>query len=424
MTSSPLRIALDRIIDELTPEAVAFLAALVAAPSILGREEGAQDLVAAALAATGFGIERLAVPDTIAHDRLAGVPALPYEGRHDVVGTRDGRGDGPHLLLNSHIDVVPADSPELWSSPPFEPVVRDGWMIGRGAGDMKCGFAATILAIRALDAACPGWQHGRLTFLSAIEEECTGNGTLAAIRAGIVADAVLLPEPTDLELLLGGIGILWFEVTIEGRSAHAHAANRAVNPVDVALRLIAGLRAWESELNHDQGDLLLSDAEHPYNLNIGTVRAGDWQSSVPTTATIGFRLGYPRSWSAVDAEDRVRATVATIGAADPWLATTMPDVRLNGFRAEGYALDPDAPLALAVARAHADAHGDAPPALVMASTTDARHYLNECGIPAICYGPRTRNIHGVDEAVEIASIPAAARTLARFMLDYLGSDAG
>ena len=423
MSNDARSLALDAAIGELAPGAVAFLAALVTAPSTVGREQAAQDLVVAELTDLGFDTRRLPVPDAVALDPLAGVPSAPYGDRHDVVGVRAGRATGPHLLVNGHIDVVPAESADLWTSPPFEPAVRDGWMFGRGAGDMKCGFAATSLAIRALDRAVPGWQHGRLTFLSAIEEEYTGNGTLAAIRAGVLADAVLLPEPTDLGLLLGGIGILWFEVTIAGRSAHAHEADRAVNPVDVALRLIAGMRAWEAQLNREADDALLGDLAHPYNLNIGTMQAGDWQSSVPALATIGFRLGYPRAWSAVEAEERVRVAVATISAEDPWLRTIAPALRLNGFRAEGHALDAGHPLAAALARAHLDAHGERPAAAVLASTTDARHYLNECGIPAICYGPRTRNIHGIDEAVEIDSITAAARTIARFLLDYLGSTA-
>jgi acetylornithine deacetylase len=116
--------------------------------------------------------------------------------------------------------VVPAEAP-LWSAPPFRPVRRDGWLQGRGAGDMKGGFALASLALGALQAAAPGWLRGRLSFASVIEEECTGNGTLAAARAGVLADAAVLLEPTDLGLLLGGVGILWAELTVRGLPAHA-----------------------------------------------------------------------------------------------------------------------------------------------------------------------------------------------------------
>src|SRR5207244_1415081 len=81
-----------------------------------------------------------------------------------------------------------------------------------------------------------------LLFASVIEEECTGNGTLAAARSGVLADAVLLPEPTGLDLLLAGVGILWLDVAVVGRSAHAESADRAVNPVDLAFRIVERLR--------------------------------------------------------------------------------------------------------------------------------------------------------------------------------------
>src|SRR4029077_8016732 len=87
---------------------------------------------------------------------------------------------------------------------PSEPR-RDGdRLYGRGAGDMKGGFAMATLALDALLAVAPDAIAGALSFLSVNEEECTGNGTLAAARAGVLADAVILPEPTGLDMLLAG----------------------------------------------------------------------------------------------------------------------------------------------------------------------------------------------------------------------------
>src|SRR4051794_41370225 len=114
---------------------------------------------------------------------------------------------------------------------------------------MKGGFAMATLALDALVAIEPEAITGSLTFLSVIEEECTGNGTLAAARAGVLADAVILPEPTGLDLLVAGVGILWLDVIIVGRSAHAEAADRAVNPVDLAIRVVEALRELERGMN-------------------------------------------------------------------------------------------------------------------------------------------------------------------------------
>jgi acetylornithine deacetylase len=392
---------------------------LVAAPSTVGREQEAQDVVEQELKRLGLDVERLPIPETIEDDPLAGVAQISYEGRADVVG-RLGSDGGPSLLVNGHIDVVPANQPDLWSSPPFEPRIDGDRLYGRGAGDMKGGFAMATLALDALLAVEPQAIAGSLTFLSVIEEECTGNGTLAAARAGVLADAVILPEPTDLGMLLAGVGILWLDVVLDGKSAHAESADRAVNPIDLALTVVEALRRAEGEMNI-QIEPSMRGVEHPYNINIGTLEAGDWRSSVPAKATLGLRIGHPTSWSTADAIAKVGAAIG--GIDDPWLRAHPPTLRPSGFRAKGYAMPGGDPLARRMADAHRAAHGEATAEVAMASTTDARLYINDFDVPAVCYGPVAHDIHGIDESVELSSIVAGARTLARFIADWYTKDA-
>src|SRR5690606_36061188 len=145
---------------------------------------------------------------------------------------------GPSLLLNGHIDVVPPGDLSRWTTPPFEPVRRDGWMFGRGTGDMKGGFAMGWLALDSLVRVDPSVLRGDLALLAVIEEECTGNGTLAACRAGPLADAVVLLEPTDLDLLAAGVGVLWFELELHGSAGHAHVADHASSAIDLTIELV------------------------------------------------------------------------------------------------------------------------------------------------------------------------------------------
>jgi acetylornithine deacetylase len=391
---------------------------LVAAPSTVGLEQEAQDVVEQELKRLGLEVERLPIPETIEDDPLAGVAQISYEGRADVVG-RLGSNEGPSLLVNGHIDVVPAGKPDLWTSPPFEPRLDGDRLYGRGAGDMKGGFAMATLALDALLAVEPEAIAGSLTFLSVIEEECTGNGTLAAARAGVLADAVILPEPTGLGMLLAGVGILWLDVVLDGKSAHAESADRAVNPIDLALTVVDALRRSEREMNLEI-EPSMRGVEHPYNINIGMLEAGDWRSSVPANATLGLRIGHPTSWSTADAIARVGAAIHEID--DPWLRAHPPTLRPSGFRAKGYAMPGGDPLARRLADAHRGAHGEAVAEVAMASTTDARLYINDFDVPALCYGPVAHDIHGIDESVELSSIVAGARTLARFIADWYTED--
>jgi acetylornithine deacetylase len=408
---------LDAAIEERSEAAFSFLERLVAAPSTVGREQEAQEVVERELKRLGCEVERLPIPEGIGNDPLAGVPQTSYDGRFDLVGRMMDR-EGPSLLLNGHIDVVPAEQPALWRSPPFEPRRDDGRLYGRGAGDMKSGFAMAVLALDALLATAPEAIDGPLTFASVIEEECTGNGTLAAIRAGISADAVVLPEPTGLDLLLAGVGILWLDIELMGRSAHAESADRAVNPIDLGLRIVEVLRTLEREMNEDI-EASMAGVVHPYNLNVGSFTAGDWPSSVPASATLRLRVGHPTAWTSDEAAAAVRAAVETVD--DPWLLDHPVAIRPSGFRAKGYAIARDDPLVDRLARAHEAAHGARPARIAMASTTDARLYLNDAGVPAVCYGPTANDIHGIDESVELRSIVDGAKTLARFIADWYGA---
>ncbi|HEX5404475.1 MAG TPA: ArgE/DapE family deacylase [Pseudonocardiaceae bacterium] len=406
----------DRAVADGAEDAFELLERLVAQPSTVGNEAGAQEVLAEALTDLGCTITRLPIPDGIADHPAAGLQQRPYTNRYDLIGQR-GHAPGPSLLINGHIDVVPADDTSRWTHPPFQPVRADGWLRGRGSGDMKAGFVAGILAIKALDAV--GWhQNGRLTIVSAIEEECTGNGTLAAGLAGYTADAALLLEPTDLDILLGGVGIIWLNIEVEGRAAHAHVAASVVNPVLAAQPVLDALRDVERELNDHNTDPAFAALTHPYTINVGTFHSGDWSSSVPAVARLGVRVGHPRDWTADDALDKVRDVVGKACANDPWLAEHPPRIELSGYRVQGHALPPDAPLAEQLAQAHRAAHHSEPARITLGSTTDARYYLNQFDMPAVAYGPTTRNIHGTDEAVELASIVATARTVARFLAGY------
>jgi acetylornithine deacetylase len=407
----------DALIDADVEQAFSFLDDLVRSDSTIGREQAALEVFADRFASSGFEISRVPVPSDIASDDAAGVPQVPYDGRYDVIARLPSR-EGPSLLFNGHIDVVPPGDVSQWTSPPFEPVRRDGWLYGRGSGDMKAGFAMGWLALHAVQQIDPALIRGDLAVLAVIEEECTGNGTLAACRAGHLADAVVLLEPTDLDLLVAGVGVLWFEIVVRGSAGHAYAADRSTSALDAALLVVAGLDELERRINADVDDHAFVGVSQPYNLNIGELRTGDWQSSVPSSATLGVRFGFPRAWTIDQAVECFESAIVDIASTSPALTAQPPSVRTNGFRAEGYSLDTGHSLVEAIATAHLEAHGKKPTPYGLGSTTDARYYLNQFAIPAVCYGPRAVDIHGIDERVDLQSIVDGAKTLVRFLAHY------
>ncbi|MGC8481888.1 MAG: M20/M25/M40 family metallo-hydrolase [Acidimicrobiales bacterium] len=400
-------------IEEERDAGIALLMDLVRAQSTVGQEQGALRVLESTLEELGFSIRRIPIPSDIGADPLAGIPQGPYEGRFEVLGEMPRTG-GATLLLNGHIDVVPADD-KSWERDPFSPWTHDGWLYGRGAGDMKAGLVMAIMALRALRHLAPECIDHDISFLGVIEEECTGNGTLAALRAGVQADVVVLPEPTDLSVLLGGVSITWLEVEITFGGGHAESSGRLEQPSVVLTRLIDSFRALEDELNEHPAPPF-DQLERPYNLNIGEVRLGDWPSSVPSRLKLGLRVAHDGTVNHDETQRLVEARVNTVISELRSVRSCI--VRQSGFRTEAHHIDNDHPLVRAITQAHTELHGSAPHASVIGSTTDARFYLNQAGIPAVCFGPIVRNMHGTNECVELDSITKGAQTLANFIWKY------
>jgi acetylornithine deacetylase len=141
------------------------------------------------------------------------------------------------------------------------------------------------------------------------------------------------------------------------------------------------------------------------------VHAGDWRSSVASAASLGVRFAHPRAWSTAEAIAQIDEVVASVCDRVGVSYTLTP----TGYRAEGHYLDPESWLVRSMQAAHAAVHGERCDTFVLGTTTDARYYVNVAGVPALCYGPVARRIHGTDEAVELDSIVRGAKTLALFL---------
>ena len=149
------------------------------------------------------------------------------------------------MHLTGHVDVVPVDPDAPWSRDPWAGELAGGRIWGRGAGDMKGGLAAYLVAAEAIAAA---GHAGDLIFSSVIEEECGGNGMWSVVRAGYGADATLVGEPSGGTLIHAGTGVVWARLTARGTAGHA-AYVGGDGPFDALARAVAAIRGVEAEQN-------------------------------------------------------------------------------------------------------------------------------------------------------------------------------
>lgn len=418
----------DRILQSVADgfdDQVAFTQKLVQMPSLRGREHPIQDLVFRELRSRGFAMDRFGM------DRAA-IEAHPggskFSATHSdapiVVGIHRPRDEtGRSLILQSHLDVVPEGLAEMWQDAPFSGRVDGDWMYGRGAADMKAGAAANIFALDALRRI--GLQPAATVYVqSVVEEESTGNGALQTFLQGYTADAVLIPEPEDEMLVRANTGVLWFQVQLRGVPVHVRDMGAGSNAIDAAYRIIGALRQIEAGWNAAKGAHPHFEQEaHPINLNIGKIEGGDWASSVPSWCNVDCRVSIYPGQKAEDAAREITDRVAAFAQQDSFLSNNPPHIVFNGFYAEGYVLEPGTEAEAVLGRAHEAAIGQPLKSFMTAGYLDTRVYALYNQIPALCYGPISRNIHGIDECVSLPSVLRITQAMALFIAEWCGVEA-
>ncbi|HEY5632212.1 MAG TPA: ArgE/DapE family deacylase [Burkholderiaceae bacterium] len=404
-------------------EQVRFLCDLVSMPSLRGAEGTAQDFMAAAMHVRGFSVDRWKIDvDDIRHLPGFSPVATSYENAWNVVGTRRPRSiNGRSLILNGHIDVVPVGPLEMWHSPPFRPRTHEGWLYGRGAGDMKAGIAANLFALDALARA--GLAPAAPVYLqSVVEEECTGNGALACLQRGYRAHAAIIPEPMGEHLLTAQVGVVWFQVKVMGRPAHVALASTGANAIESCFPLVQALHRLEHRWNEVKHPSFANHV-HPINFVLARIEGGDWTSSVPAWCTFDMRVSMFPGMQVAQVKAEVEATIAAAAAQDPFLAHHPPQVVYHGFEAEGYVLEPGSDAQQMLESCHAVVAGQPLGHVASSGTTDARVFGLYGGIPSMVYGPWAENIHAFDERVSLDSLRRVTKTIALFVAQWCGTEA-
>lgn len=410
-------------VDLLRPTLVPLLSELVRTPSMTGTDVEHDLLATLARDLTEEGLEvdhwAIDLDATTGHPDFPGLEAPRTEG-YGLVARLPGGDAGPSLMLNAHVDVVPTGDRAAWTDPdPFSGTVRQGRLMGRGACDMKGGLAASLLAVRALRrSGVP--LRGDLLMACVQGEEDGGLGTFATLQRGWRADACVVPEPTDLDVVPANAGALTFRLRVTGRATHASRHTEGVSAIARLWPLWQALEDLEQRRNLAV-DPLMRRWPLAYPLSIGTLRAGDWPSSVPDLLIAEGRLGVALEESVEDARTAFEEAIAAACAADPWLREHPAHVEWWGGQFGPGRLDPDHPLVAAVGAAHAQVSGR-PQQIYGAPYGSDLRLLTAAGVPTVHYGPGDAALaHAPDESVPVEDVLTCARALALLAVEHCGT---
>jgi len=298
-------------------------------------------------------------------------------------------------------------------------------MYGRGTGDMKSGLVANLFALDALRDV--GYAPASdVYFQSVVEEECTGNGALACLQRGYTADAALIPEPFNEQLVTSQIGVIWLQVHLRGIPVHVLEAGSGASAIEAAIPLITALRELEKRWNTDDlKHASYQHIDHPLNLNIGRIEGGDWASSVPAWCCFDVRMGIYPGQDIKEACYEIETCLSEAAAKDGFLRKNPPEIVYHGFLAEGYALEnhdkPESRQARKILeQAHQVVTGDELQSFPVTATTDARFFGLYADLPTLVYGPTAKSIHGFNECVNLESMRRVTQSIALFVGNWCG----
>ena len=400
-------------VERRAQQATDILCDLIRFRTVAGDEMPAQEYVREEFSKLPGQVQMIPIPESLRDDpdySHADVEP-PYEGRCNLLYRSPGAGDGRSVILQTHVDVVPADEwPEA-----FMPRVEDGKVWGRGAVDCKGQIVAILLALQALEE-LDIKLTGDVDVQVVIEEEVGGNGALSMIRDGHRADGVVVYEATELQVHPANRGAIWFRIKTFGKATHMGRKHEGISALDKMLLVIEKLYEYEKRLvEESRNQPLFERYEAPVQVCLGMIQGGEWPSMVPAEVTleggVGFLPNKPMSLIKEEIEQAIRAT------GDEWLINHY-ELSYPKLHNDSYAIPGDHPLPAAFQSAARGAGLDSE-VFGWNVSCDARLYNKIGGMPTIVFGAGSLSVgHSNDEHVELQQVLDAATATALFLVEW------
>lgn len=314
-------------------------------------------------------------------------------GRPSVLVRGRGSGGGRTLLLCGHIDTVGVEG----MPDPHTPRVDGDRLHGRGAYDMKASVAASLLACR--EAARMGLA-GDVVVAAVADEEHASIGVQEALRA-VKADAAVVTEPTELEVVVAHKGFVWQEVEVTGRAAHGSRPHLGVDAIVKAGPVLTAIGALDERLGEHTHPLLGRGSVHA-----SLIEGGAELSSYPARCVVGLERRTLPGESGAHVERELAALLDACRAADPELVAEQRTLLVR----EPFEIDQAAELVQAV-RAAATGVLGSEPAIGGASYWADAAFIAAAGIPTVMFGPVGAGAHAAEEWVSIESTVAVTKAL-------------
>ena len=326
------------------------------------------------------------------------------KGRKQAIGILRGTGGGKSLMFNGHIDTVGIIDMDI---DPFGGEFKEGKVYGRGSMDMKSGVAAMIQATKAI--AESGQQlKGDIIVACVGDEEYLSKGTEKLLEA-FRADAAIVTEPTDMEVMLAHKGFVWTNFSIHGKAAHGSRPEVGKDAILEASYLLAELLKWENEELPKRSHPLLGRP----SLHASIIKGGTEISVYPHLCQLSVE------WRTLPGEDmdfveeQVKEILSRAKAQFPQLEIEYE----MEFERKPLEVSQDAEVVKLLDQSFQQSLKKAPEYSGIAFWTDAA-LLAESGIPSVIFGPAGKGLHGAVEYVDFQSVEDCVEILRKTAVEF------
>jgi succinyl-diaminopimelate desuccinylase len=312
-----------------------------------------------------------------------------HPGRDNVIACIEGR-PGPSLLLEAHTDTVEVENMQI---DPFDPVIRDGKLYGRGSCDCNASLAAMMVG---MTKAAESGLFGTITLAATANEECGYGGALAMTAAGFAADGAVVGEPTELRLATAHKGTCRMSIVTHGVAVHSSEPDRGLNAIYAMSEVLQALRDHATELSARQPHPLVG----PPACSVTLIAGGQAPNIVPDRCEIVIDRRTTPGETASDALEQVcEAVEHSVGESIDWTCEQI-------FTGEPMETVVDSGIVVRVRRALEEVTGDSSIIGVQFGTDAAVFSL--AGIPSVVVGPGSiEQAHTAIEYVDIAQVEQA-----------------
>lgn len=341
-----------------------------------------------------------------------GNPGHNYDNRYNVYATFKGNG-GKSIMFNGHVDTMPPGDINMWDTPPHEPTIKNGKMYGLGVCDMKGGLVASAMAVELLKDAGISLP-GDVIITSVIDEEGGGNGSIAAAMNGQKADAVVVCEPTNYELIAAHMGFIFFKVEIEGLAVHSGSKWLGVSAIEKAIKLMAAIDELEHRWLMKYKHTLLPAPTS----NVGVIEGGTAGSTVADYCSFSTCVHYLPEMNHDEVVKEYTNAIYRCCEGDEWLKDHKPNISI--YQAGGsFEMNLDHLFVDSFKRSFETATGKELKIVGSPAGCDSRIWKNIAGAPTLQYGPgRQAQCHAVNEYIELEQYLDSILIYAQLIIDW------